>query len=125
MSANDPPSPDDYAEVLGVSAEEAAAIADAMAPLQSLTSAGSDVGGVLESTPGSGPKLVGLLLQNISTQVELASESAELVARALTFYIEVQSDTSAALIPPPQELADTMRAQYQPLLDLLEGDGPL
>jgi hypothetical protein len=124
MSASRPPTPEEYSEVLGVTAEEASAIADAMSPLQSLTAAGADVGSVLESTPGAFPKLVGLVLQNMSTQAELASQSAELAARAITFYIEVQSDAPTSIAPPPGEVLELMRMQYQPLIDLVQGDGP-
>jgi hypothetical protein len=125
MSVSEPPTPEDYKQVLGVTAEEASAIADAMSPLQSLTAAGADVGSVLESTPGTFPKLVGLVLQNMSTQAELASQSAELVARAITFYIEVQSDVPTSVAPPPAEVLELMRMQYQPLINLVQGDGPL
>lgn len=123
MSASQPPTPDDLVARFGVTPSDAQAIADAMTPLQSLTSAGGDVGAFLEASPASGPQLAGIVLQNISTQVQLVSQSAEVLARALAFYAEAQGGAVEALFPPPDQLAQQLQDQYRPLFDLL-GDSP-
>ncbi len=117
MSASPPPTPDELAERFPISAMEAQAIADAMTPLQNFTNVGSSVGNTLEDVPGPGPKLVGAILRDISTQVNLASQSFETIARAIDFYATAQGGAFEELFPPPQELAAQLEQQADMVID--------
>lgn len=99
------------AEQFPISATEAQLISDAMTPIQNLTGVGSSVGNALEDVPGAGPALVGSVLQNVATQVELASQSAEMVANIIDFYVKAQGGAVEELFPPPDVLAKDIRQQ--------------
>lgn len=119
MSAREPPDPDELVEQFPLSPEEAQAIADAMSPLQNATGVGDSVGNVLEDIPGPGPKLVGSVMRQVSTQVNLASQSAEVLARAITFYAEAQTGSVQNLFPPPYVLADQIQQDIDPAADFI------
>lgn len=120
MSASDGPTPEELAERFPISPEEAQAIADAMTPLQNLTDSGASLGNVMEDLPGSGPKLMGTVLRNISTQVNLASQNAEVLARAIDFYVTSQTEGFEELFPPPQVLADQLRQQGETITEAFD-----
>lgn len=119
MSASGPPTPDEIAEATGIDPMEAQAIADSMEPLQNLTGVGGSVGSALSDAPGAGPRLVGVMLESMAQQVNLASTSAEAVARAVEFYIEAQTGTLEDLFPPPGEVADKAGQDAEPLVDAI------
>lgn len=121
MSAQGPPTPEEMAAQFPITAEEAQAISDAMTPVQNVLQAGDNVGNMLEGMPGEGPKLVGTVLQSVSAQANLASQSAEMLARAIDFYVTAQGGAIEELFPPPQELAAQLRAQTEPLTTALDG----
>lgn len=127
MSAQEPPTPEEMAAELPITAEEAESIADAMTPLQNLTDVGSSAGNVMEDLPGPGPKLAGTVLRNVSTQVNLASQSAELVARSIDFYVTAQGGAIEDLFPPPAALAMQLEQDFQTVSEAFPqpgGDGP-
>lgn len=124
MSAADGPTPDELAEQFPITAEEAQAIADAMTPLQNFMGVGDSLGNSLEDLPGPGPKLVGTVLQNISSQVNLASQNAEVLARAIDFYVTTQADGLEAAFPPPHEIAEQLRQQGETITEAIEQFGP-
>ena len=122
MSANEAPTPDELADEFPIAPEEAQAIADAMSPLQRIAGAGGSFGGALEDVPGAGPQLVGTVLQNISAQVNLASNSAEAAARAIDFYVAAQSGAMEELFPPPQQIAEQLERDAETLASLAVPD---
>lgn len=124
MSANEPPTPDDVAANTPISAAEAQMIADAMTPVQDIAGVGSSFGSAFENAPGVGPQLVGSVLQTIALQVDLASNSAEAVARGIDFYITAQTGTMEELFPPPEQLAEQLRDEAMLLRDLTESGPP-
>lgn len=109
------------ADEFPLTAEEAQLIADAMTPLQNFTDIGSSVGNTLEEMPGSGNRLVGSVLRNISTQVNLASQSVEVLARAIDFYVTAQAGALEDLFPPPDVLAAELEQTSEPVFDLIGG----
>lgn len=120
MSAQQPPTPDELVEQLGLTPEEAQAVADAMTPLQDITGVGASVGSALEGAPGAGPQLIGTVLQNIANQVNLASTSVESVARAFEFYIEAQNKSIEQLFPPPSKIAENVSEDVMPLVEAID-----
>lgn len=124
MSATEPASPDDLVEVFGITATEAQAIADAFAPVSSVSGAVAGVGSAMEDAPGSGPRLVGVSVQNVATQVELFTSSVEVLARAIEFYVESQQSGVAEAFPPPHEVAGQFRRDLEPLREAAFGGGP-
>jgi hypothetical protein len=119
MSASGGPTADDLQQEFPISSEEAQAIADAMDPIQNIATMGSALGSGLEQAPGSGTSLAGAVLQNMSTQVDLASVSAETLARAITFYIEAQQESIETLFPPPHVAVQQFGEDMEPLVELL------
>lgn len=128
MSTNDsvtaPPGPQEIADNFPISPDEAQIITDALAPVQSLTGVGSSFGSAMESVPGRGPPLLGSALKTIALQVNLAAESTQTFARAIDFYLTAQSGTADDLFPPPEQIADQLERQGQPLMDLFEQGPP-
>jgi len=123
MSASGEPTPDDLQNEFPINSEEAQAIADAMDPIQNLAGMGSALGSGLEEAPGAGTSLAGSLLKNFSAQADLASVSAETLARAITFYIEAQSESFEVLFPPPHVALQRFGEDIQPLAELLRDNG--
>lgn len=119
MSASEPPGPDELADRFPITAVEAQAIADAMSPVQDIASAGASIGAAFENAPGAGPKLVGTVLQNVATHVDLVSNNAETVARAIDFYVTAQGGAVEDLFPPPDRIAQQLEDDAAPLVDLL------
>ena len=120
MSASEAPSPGDIANEFPISPDEAQVIADAMSPLQDLAGAGGAIGSAMEGIPGPGPKLVGIVLQNLATHADLASVSVETLAHAMTFYVESQTKGLEMLFPPPHVAAEQFGNDIQPLAKALE-----
>jgi len=120
MSASEPPTPDDIASEFPVSPDEAIQIADALAPIQRLTGVGDSVGATLEEVPGPGNRLAGTLLRNAALQVGMVSQSAELAARIIDFYITAQGGAVEDLFPPPQEVLKGVRGDFEPATNLFE-----
>ena len=106
-----------------VTIEEAQRIAEAIGPVQQAAGAGSDLGSVLTDAPGEGPQLVGVVLQNLSLHIDLATSSIELITKAAEFYISSQTQTATELFPPPQEAAAQIRQDFEPLRELIQ-NGP-
>lgn len=123
MSANEPPSPAELEAQLPLSAAEAQAIADAMDPLQNLASVGDALGSGLEEAPGTGTSLLGAIFQHTSAQLDMASISAETLARAIQFYIEAQTQGFETLFPPPHMAVQQFSEDIAPLAEMLE-EGP-
>lgn len=115
MSASSDPSPGELAERFPISPLEAQAIADAMDPLQDVAGVGSSFGSALENTPGAGPQLVGVVLQNMAFQINTLSTGAETLARAITFYIEAHSKGPDEVFPPPHEAVKQLQTDLEPL----------
>lgn len=120
MSASDAPSPDEVADRFPVTPDEAQVIADAVSPFQDIAGSGAAIGSAIESAPGPGPKLLGTLLQNLATHVDLASVSAETLARALAFYVDAQAGSFETLFPPPHEAIVQFSDDIAPLTDAIE-----
>jgi len=118
MSTNEPPSAGDLSDRFPITALEAQAIADAMAPVQDIASASASVGSAFENAPGAGPPLVGAVLTTISQQVDMVSQSAEVIARAIDFYITAQGGQMEELFPPPDVLAEQLRGDIGIIRDL-------
>lgn len=116
-----PPTPDELAARFPISATEAQIIADAMSPLQDLTGIGSSVGDAMENAPGAGPPFVGSVLKTIALQVNLASQSAETIARAIDFYLTAQGEAAEELFPPPEVIAEQLEENARVLQDLAQG----
>jgi hypothetical protein len=114
-----PPTAADLEQRFPLSAVEAQAIADAMTPLQNLTGVGGSFGNAMEDLPGPGPKLAGTVLRTVSTQVNLASQSAEVVARAIDFYVTAQGGAVEDLFPPPQEMVTQLERDVEAFSDIL------
>lgn len=123
MSASNEPTADDLQGDFPVSSEEAQAIADAMDPIQNLAGMGSALGSGLEEAPGSGTSLVGSLLKSASAQADLASVSAETLARAITFYLEAQQESIEVLFPPPHVAVQQFEQDIEPLAELIRERG--
>jgi hypothetical protein len=123
MSAS-PPTPEDLQRRFPITSAEAQAIADAMSPLQNITGVGDSFGGALEDLPGAGPKLAGTVLRNISTQVNLASQSAETLARAIDFYVTAQGGAMEDLFPPPDQIAAQLEQDVETFGDLFRNEPP-
>lgn len=119
MSASGPPTPQELSDRLGIRPEQAQQIADAMGPVQDLAGVGSSLGSAMEGAPGAGPRLIGALLQNIATQVNFASTSAETVARAFEFYVEAQVGSLETLFPPPEKVAEQVSDDAMPLVEAI------
>jgi hypothetical protein len=123
MSASNEPTAEDLQGEFPISAEEAQAIADAMDPIQNIAGMGSALGSGLEEAPGSGTSLVGSLLKNMATQADLASVSAETLARAITFYLDAQHESVEMLFPPPHVALQQFGEDIEPLVELLQDPG--
>lgn len=123
MSASEPPTPDELAREFPLTPEQADAFADAMTPVQDITGVGSSIGSALENAPGAGLPFLGTLLQQASAQADLASVSAETLARALEFYIASQTQTAEELFPPPEQLVAEAQRDAEPVFDLLRNPG--
>jgi hypothetical protein len=123
MSASGEPSAEDFQQEFPITPEEAQAIADAMDPIQNVATMGSALGSGLEEAPGAGTSLVGSVLKNMSTQADLASVSAETLARAITFYIEAQQESIDTLFPPPHVAVQRFGEDIEPLAELLREPG--
>lgn len=119
MSVSEEPGPEDLEELFGLTPQEAQSIADALGPVQRFAEAAAGVGAAMEDAPGAGPKLVGVSVQNVATQVELVSSSAETVARAIEFYIRAQQYGTRELFPPPSEVGRQLSTDFEPLVELL------
>lgn len=122
-SPGDGPGAAELADRFPISPMEAQMIADAMTPIQDLTGVGSSVGSVMESAPGAGPPFVGSVLKTVSVQVNLASQSAETLARAIDFYVTSQTGSAEELFPPPAQMAEQIRQDAEPLRNFIE-QGP-
>lgn len=120
MGASEPPTPDELANEFPITADEAQLIADAMSPLQDIASAGGSVGSAFENAPGVGPQLAGSALNTLATQVDLVSNSAETVARAIDFYVTAQGGAMEELFPPPDQIAAQLDQDAQVVADLLQ-----
>ena len=119
MSAAGPPGIEEIIDQTGLDPMEARAIANAMQPLQDVTGVGSSVGSALSEAPGAGPRLIGIVLESIAQQVNMASTSAEALARGVEFYFEAQTGSLETLFPPPSVVADQVNDQTKPLVDAL------
>jgi len=119
MSAAGPPGVEEIIDQTGLDPMEARAIANAMQPLQDVTDVGSSIGTALSEAPGAGPRLIGIVLESISQQVDMASTSAEALARGVEFYFEAQTGSLETLFPPPSAVADQVNDQTKPLVDAL------
>lgn len=124
MSANEPPSPAELEAQLPISSVEAQAIADAMDPLQNLASVGDALGSGLQDAPGTGTSLVGSIFQHASTQLDMASVSAETLARAVQFYVEAQTEGFETLFPPPHVAVQQFSDDIAPIAEMLEKGPP-
>lgn len=116
------------ADNLPISPEEAQMIADVLRPAEDLMGVGSSLGAAMEQAPGSGPKLMGAVLQHGAAQAQLASVSVETLARAIRFYVDAQTQAAEDLFPPPHVLAEQIKNDVDPLSDafrstLEEGSG--
>jgi hypothetical protein len=117
MPPSGPPTPDELQQQFPISPEEAQAIATAMTPLQDITGVGSSLGSAMEGLPGTGPAFAGTVLQTIAAQVNLTSQSAEAVARALQFYVQAQEESFEAAFPPPDVIAEQLQRTVEPLAE--------
>lgn len=122
MSASEPPTPDEIAAQFPVTPDEAAEIADALAPLQRFTGVGDSVGAAMEQFPGPGNRLVGSVLRNVAMQVNMAAQSVELVARIIDFYVTAQGGALEDLFPPPHVIAEDLQTQVRPATQAFEED---
>lgn len=125
MSAAEPPSPTEIEQEFPITADQAQIIADGLSPLQDITDAGASIGQSAEAIPGPGPKLVGVVLQNLSTHVELASVSVETLARVMEFYVEAQAGSFQDLFPPPQVAIEQFGRDFDPVVQSLSNPGQL
>lgn len=112
-----PPTPDELVQRFDITADQAQTIADAMEPLQDLTGIGDSIGSALEGAPGAGYPFIGAVLQNIALQVNMVSQSAEVMARAIHFYAEAQGGAVSDLFPPPHVLAGQLQEDFEPARD--------
>lgn len=119
MSASGPPTPDEIAQQFDLTPQEADAVANALAPLNQLTSLGEEFGNSLATFDSVGPQLLGVVLQNLSKQVDLAASNTQMIARALQFYIERQQGAATNLVPPPEEAAAQFGEDMRPLVDAI------
>ena len=119
MSASPPPTPDELVAELGVTPEDAQQIADAMEPLQDVLGVGSAVGNGLADLDAPGPALVGTMMEQMALQVNAASTSAELLARAGEFYFESQVGSFEDLFPPPDKVAERAGEDAMPAIEAL------
>lgn len=106
---------EEIANGLPITPEEAQIIADSLRPVQDLTGVGSSIGSAMEQAPGSGPKLLGAFLQHGAAQAQLMSVSVETIARAISFYIDAQTQTAEELFPPPEVLAKQIKGDIEPV----------
>jgi hypothetical protein len=118
MSVSGEPTPDELVTRFGITPAEANAVAEAFAPVQTISGAAAGVGSAMEGAPGTGPKFLGALVQNFATQVELISSSAETIARAIEFYILAQRNGISELFPPPSMVAGQLADDLEPLIEL-------
>lgn len=124
MSAREPATPEELVNEFPITAEEAQAIADAMTPVQNFSDVGASLGNTFEEVPASGPRFLGVILRNLSTQVNLASQNAEVIARAIDFYVTTQTESLEAAFPPPEEIARIIREDFRPLRELASEQFP-
>lgn len=102
-------------------ADEAAAIATLLDPLQSATGIGASFGQVLEDAPYPPVRLMGNLLQLNAQTVNTALIALEGVPNALTVYADAQERGAEALLPPPPDkLVADLRKQTEPLREAQE-----
>lgn len=123
MSASEAPTPEEMAQEFPITPEQARQLAEALTPLQNFTDIGSATGYTLEELPGPGNKLVGVVLRNVATHVNLASQQAELVARVIDFYVTAQTEGMQDLFPPPEVLAAELEANVDTARQAAEGFG--
>ena len=124
MSAAEPPDPVELERELPVSAVEAEALAEALNPLQDLSAAGASFGSAVSNLDAPGPKLLGTVLQNASTHVELMSISLETIAEAVNFYVQSQTQGAGDLFPPPHVALQQVQDDFEPLRQSIENGGP-
>lgn len=119
MVTTNGPSPAELEQQLGITAQEAQIVADAMTPVQKLAGAGSGIGSALDNAPGAGPRLVGAMLENIAMHVELTASNVETLARALDFYIQAHGEGVRETFPPPHALMQQVSEDVEPLVEAL------
>lgn len=119
MSTVEPIGPTALEQNLGVTAQEAQIIADALEPIEKFGSAASGVGSALQDAPGAGPRLVGVMLENMATAIQFTTLNMQTFTRAVEFYVETQTKGLQEVFPPPSEVKRQVDADLEPLVEAL------